>query len=148
MHLINRDARCVYIGDNFAQAEVVALWLSEQGVPAKVMNGATMGGLDGLTWMSSSGVSPRGVEVWVSNDAQIAQAKELVTEHQAVLDLKALRTADAPETIEVVCEDCGRSTKFSGKESGSVQNCVHCGAYMDLFADTEDWGEGEAETEG
>lgn len=36
------------------------------------------------------------------------------------------------EPIEARCEECGKSSMFPKSQSGSVQECPHCYAYMDV----------------
>ena len=43
-----RDPRCVFVANDFGQADVVAGWLGGRGIPARVMNQATHGGLAAL----------------------------------------------------------------------------------------------------
>ena len=73
--MISRDPKCVFVANDVATATVVANWIEHQGIPAKVMDAMTLGGLEGLTaW---TGVSARGIEVWVvqPDDAKRAQAR-------------------------------------------------------------------------
>jgi len=56
--------------------------------------------------------------------------------------------ADAPEAaasapIEQACEECGAALSFSAEQQGSVQECKHCGAYVDV-GEAESGGEWEA----
>src|SRR6185369_13594934 len=46
---MHRDAKCVYVANSPGEADVVAVWLEEQGFPSRVMNMSTLGGLAGLT---------------------------------------------------------------------------------------------------
>ena len=34
--------------------------------------------------------------------------------------------------IEVVCDECGQRSAFPAAQGGSVQQCRHCGAYVDV----------------
>jgi len=75
--MIYRDPKCVFVGDKMGIAEVVATWLREHDIPAQVMNPKTLGGLDGLTLGSRTGVAAAGVEVWVLDAADAGRAREL-----------------------------------------------------------------------
>ena len=135
--MVFRDPRCVFVCDHLPTADVVAVWLAEQGFPAKVMNRATLGGLLGLTVWSTTGVSADGIEVWVLADEHIAPAKAAIAEHngfqqQAEQDKAALGPVDAE------CEECGAVTTFPAELRGSVQDCPECSEYMDVPGDGSD----------
>jgi hypothetical protein len=36
------------------------------------------------------------------------------------------------ERLEIVCEECRKSTFFPAAKKGTVQECLHCGAYVDV----------------
>lgn len=75
----------------------------------------------GLAW--SVGVS---VEAVV---AVLAPVTRLTERPEAESSPEAAR-------VDVRCEECGKETKFPAAERGSVQNCPHCGAYVDVGEDT------------
>jgi rRNA maturation protein Nop10 len=35
-------------------------------------------------------------------------------------------------TMEAICKECGHHSVFSIAQQGTVQDCPHCGAYMDV----------------
>lgn len=144
--MISRDPRCVFVADSLGLAEVVALFLSDQGLAAEVMSPATLGGLDGLTVWSSHAVAARGIEVWVLDPSTAPRARELLERQAAQL---AARTAErgAAGDITAVCEDCGQDTVFPGTEAGKVLNCRWCGAYLDVPDGSEFFGLGDADDE-
>jgi hypothetical protein len=129
--MIYRDPKCVFVGDSLGLAEVVALWLTDHGIAAEVTNPATLGGLDGLTWLSRNAVSASGIEVWVQEPAQAEQARQLVAQHSAELAAKAAERGTAGD-IAVVCEACGEENVFLGSEAGKVLSCESCGEYIDV----------------
>lgn len=47
------------------------------------------------------------------------------------------RSESSPEAarVNVRCEECGKHTMFPATERGRVQNCPHCGAYVDVGED-------------
>jgi hypothetical protein len=145
---MNRDPRCVFVSHNMSEAVVTAAWLNERGVPAEVMSQATLGGLEGLTgW--APGVSLRGIEVWVDKAEDVPAARDLLVQHEAVLAERA-RAAEAAGPIQVHCEECDQSSVFPPSQIGSIQDCPHCGAYIDVEApgsdtDGEDYAEGAEE---
>jgi hypothetical protein len=141
--MIYRDPKCVYVANNLGVAETTVVFLGQNGIPAQVMNPMTLGGLVGLTWLSPTGVSSYGIEVWVDNPAQADRAKELL---QAQADFKSSKVeqADRSGDITALCDDCGKPSTFPGSQRGSVQNCPQCGAYMDVV---DAQGDSEPETD-
>lgn len=130
--MISRDPKCVFVGNTVSEATVVANWLEHEGIDTQVMDSLTHGGLDGLTaW---TGSSARGIEVWVLNPAEIEAATELIEQHgqfRAALDAEN----EATEPVLAYCEECGQSATFPGEQLGSIQDCPHCGRYMDIVQD-------------
>lgn len=98
----------------------------------------TLGGLDGLTWLSSTAVAARGIEVWALDPDQVGRAILLLEEHKAEVAGRAAQPATADAPIRVTCEDCSGVSTFPHRERGTVQNCNHCGAYVDVPGDEED----------
>lgn len=137
---MHRDAKCVYVANSPGEADVVAVWLEEQGFPSRVMNMSTLGGFAGLTPYSPLGIAPGGIEVWVLDEARAPLAKQLLDEHSHALAQQAAAAEVQGGPIAVRCEECGQTAEFPAKERGSVQECPHCGEYIDVG----DLGEDEA----
>jgi Zn finger protein HypA/HybF involved in hydrogenase expression len=36
------------------------------------------------------------------------------------------------ENVFVRCDECGQTSRFTAKDRGSVQECPHCGEYVDV----------------
>jgi len=122
--MLYRDPKCVFVANNVGQADIVAGWLQEHGFPAEVMNRETMGAIVALSSYMT------GVEVWVVDPAQALEAIRLLGE-QAVELLTQTQTGPP---LEVVCEECGKTSTFPAQQRGSVQSCPHCSAYIDVEA--------------
>jgi len=45
--------------------------------------------------------------------------------------------------MEVVCEKCGERSAFPASQLGSVQQCQHCGAYVDVQNEESSEEDGE-----
>jgi hypothetical protein len=125
------------VAGDMALAVTTSTWLSQHGIPAHVSDLLTLGGLEGLTGLAP-GVSAHGLEVWVDDPAQAAEARRLLAEHEEELAHRTARE-ERQGPVEVVCEECGRSSIFPGSQYGTIQDCPHCGAYLDV----EEW-DGEA----
>lgn len=146
--MIHRDPRCVFVADSPVLAEVVALWLVDQGVPARVMNPATLGGLVGLTPWSLTGVSSSGIEVWVDDAARAPQALQLLAEHEQFRAEKSAAPAADAAPVEAVCEECGQVSPFPASQRGTLQECPHCGGYLDVpGGDADDWDPADGTTD-
>lgn len=146
-----RDPKCIYVADSFAMAGLVQSWLASHDILVQIMDEATLGGLQGLTWMAP-GVSIRGLEVWAVDPAQAEPARVLLAEKEA--EIKALRAERTTRTgiIEATCPECGKTCIFPASQAGRTEHCTHCRAYLDVpdpDADPEgiDWqAECEPET--
>ncbi|MHB8956357.1 MAG: putative signal transducing protein [Pirellulaceae bacterium] len=123
--MISRDPKCVFVANDVARATVVANWLETRGIPARVMDLMTLGGLDGLNaW---TGVSARGIEVWVLQPDDVGQALALIEEQEeAQRDRKNQDPASQP--VLVFCETCGNTAEFPGEQRDTTQQCPQCRA--------------------
>src|SRR5512139_1456500 len=127
--MISRDPQCVFVADDVARATVVANWLETQGIPARVMDSMTLGGLDGLNaW---TGVSARGIEVWVLRTDDVDRALTLV-EEQEVSQRDREQQDSASQPVLVFCEACGNAAEFPGEQRDTTQQCPQCGASVSV----------------
>jgi hypothetical protein len=83
-----------------------------------------------------TGTSNRGIEVWVVNPEDAAKARDLIAENEEIVSASA--PPDDETTILAFCEECGRSSEFPGNCRGTIQDCPHCGRYMDVEEDDTD----------
>jgi len=119
-----RDLTCVYRALDVAEADIVAAWLDDQGITVHVKH-RHAGSQVPLT------VAPRGIEVCVIDPAQVESAEALVREHLQHRKEKTDENA-AGRSIEAVCEECGKASRFPFEQRGTVQTCPHCRRYLDL----------------
>lgn len=123
----------IFTAKSNTEAWLACHHLESSGIQACVVenNAATgfyfLGGLPGI----------HQPQVWVDQpDAQ--RANELLN---AFVDLNIKRNVTMPKTIEAICEKCSKTTTFSSNLDGTVQECSHCGAYLDVgdsdFSDDE-----------
>jgi hypothetical protein len=133
--MINRDPRCVFVAGSAAEAAVVANWLEHEGVTAQVMDTMTLGGLDGLNaW---TGISARGIEVWVLREELVERGRQLLAEHKDIQSAAVAEEA-ARGNVSARCEECGRVSVFPGDRRGKTEDCPHCGSYLDVPEQGED----------
>ena len=129
--MINRDPRCVYVAHSVGEADITANWLKDRGIAAQVMDRSTLGGLEGLTPWPAPGIGAKGIEVWVVHPQDAPRALELLKEFEAERAAQAEANREAGP-VTAVCERCGKGSVFPAQLRGTVQNCPHCGAYMDV----------------
>ena len=116
---------CIRRTNTIEEADIIVAWLAEQGVEATITDRDNPGVLAfGVT-------DPEGIEIYVADEATAERAAALLAEHDRERAATATRDA-AAGTIEVTCEKCGQSATFSPKQRGTVQECLKCGAYLDL----------------
>ena len=132
-----RDPVAIYNAANNMQAIFVRDALIAAGIDAFVIEDVSQVG----TWVGGLIPEIHKPQVWVER-ADIERARPVLEEFERrakeLRDARAGGGAPGPE-IEVACEECGRTASFPAVQQGSVQECPHCGAYVDV-------GEEEAPT--
>lgn len=138
------DPVAVYNAKSDAEAQLLEQLLKDAGIDATIVEDQSVAGLfaDGaITHLPSPQV------VVARADAE-RTAEVLLQFDQARQQLQSQARANAELTfVTAVCEECGQSSTFTGTLVGSVQDCPHCGKFMDVAADGEDleWGDPEDE---
>ena len=130
-----RDPVAVYNAATNMDAQMVRNALLATGVEAHVTEDLSRAG----TWVGGVISEIHKPQVWVDR-CDIERAKPVLEEYERrALELQAASTdeAAAGEAIEVVCEECGESSTFPVAQRGSVQECPHCNAYLDVEVDEE-----------
>jgi hypothetical protein len=125
-----RDPVVVYNAANNMQAIFARDALIAAGVDAFVIEDVSQVG----TWVGGLIPEIHKPQVWVER-VDIERAKPVLDEFERRSN--ELRHAGAEgeaarSVIEVVCEECGRSASFPAAQEGSVQQCPHCGEYIDV----------------
>jgi hypothetical protein len=133
----------IYAGTSNLEAQTICRLLQSAGVEAFAGEDFSPAGV----WMGGTipGVFDAGVYVSRS-DAE--QAMALLREHER---RKAERSSGQGPEVETTCDDCGKRATFPAAQRGTVQNCPHCGAYLDVGEEDlpGGWGEeSEAEEDG
>jgi hypothetical protein len=124
------DPVAVYHAANNVEVHLVRNALEASGVEAHVIEDVSQAG----TWVGGQISGIHRPEVWV-NRSDVERAMQIVEayEHRAA-ELRDKTTEDdtAGGAIEVTCEECGESSTFPASQRGSVQECPHCDAYLDV----------------
>jgi hypothetical protein len=91
-------------------------------------------------------------QVWIER-ADADRAAPILAEFERRAAELRDSLAAAPEAptgrVEQACEECGKMLSFPAGQTGSVQECMYCGAYVDVGAadGDEDWGSDEESDE-
>jgi DNA-directed RNA polymerase subunit RPC12/RpoP len=140
-----RDPVAIYVPASNMEAHLICEALHNAGIDAHAVEDVSQVG----TWMFGLVSQIHKPQVWVER-ADVKAAKPILEEYERRAkvnrDAKNAKRG-SPDMIEVVCEECGRSSRFPIEQEGSVQDCPHCGAYIDVeeAGSDDDWGEPDAD---
>jgi hypothetical protein len=119
-----RDPVVVYTAADNAEADHVCQLLNMAGIEAYLMED------DPTTGATALGMLPQihKPKVWVDqSDVERAQPVLLGFEEK-----RHERKAAAGGPVVVTCDHCGQPATFPAEQRGTVQNCPHCGGYLDI----------------
>jgi hypothetical protein len=123
-----------YVGTSNVESQMILRLLQSAGIEAFAGEDVSPAGL----WMGGTipGIFDAGV--YVSRD-DAEQAIAAIRRHER---LEAERTAGQGAEMEVTCDECGKVAAFPAAQRGTVQDCPHCGAYLDVGEGDlpGDWG--------
>jgi hypothetical protein len=128
------DPVAVYNARTNADAHLVCGLLEQNGIEAHVTTDESLAGV----WMFGLLPEIHKPQVWIDRSA-IDEAKPLLMKYEQRQRLQATPAEGSAQRegdrIEAVCEDCGKTSFFGGSKHGTVQDCPHCGAFMDVGDD-------------
>ena len=126
-----RDPIAVYTAATNIEAQLIKMLLTEAGVEAFAAEDLSTAGL----WMFGALPEIHKPQVWVSSQDH-DRARRIVQEYerQTAERNQALQEVESnpAKGIEVLCEDCSKRSSFPSSQRGTVQECPHCGAYVDV----------------
>jgi hypothetical protein len=73
-------------------------------------------------------------QVWVER-VDVERTKPILEAYERTASERRAsreRVAGGEPSIDVICEECGKTTTFSALLRGSVEHCCHCGAHVDV----------------
>jgi hypothetical protein len=122
-----KDPVAVYKPRTLAEGQEIAELLSESGIAAQVVTEEVV---------VARADAERAGEAFKTFPQLLAMGQPSLTPD-----------ASGQSFVTAVCEECGESSIFDGALLGSVQDCPHCGKFMDVAAGGEDleWGNPEDE---
>lgn len=127
-----------YNAANDLEAHLVCNLLNDAEIEAVVSDDASPVG----AWLGSMIPEVQKSRVMI-DEADIDRARPLLDEYQRRLIER--QHADAVEgSIEAICPECGERYSFPISQQGTVQNCPHCDAYIDVGdeSSSSEWQEG------
>jgi hypothetical protein len=131
----------VYNAENNIEAQLLCAYFDQHGIEAYPMMDESLAGF----W--SFGILPEihKPQVWVDKSNVDAAQPLLVEYERERLRRRSTHLNDqdlAASSIDVVCEECGKTTSFPASKNGTTQDCSHCGAFVDV-GDEEpfDWSD-------
>lgn len=126
-----RDPVAVYSARHQMEAHLLREKLGEYGIEAFITEGTSQ--LESGGMLGEMRLSQR-PQLWVDREQQPMAMRMLAAyeEWQAAQAPSPAATLDTHEPIAVVCEDCGHGALFVRALAGTIQNCPHCGKYVDV----------------
>jgi hypothetical protein len=134
-----RDPFAAYNAGSNVEAHLVSGLLQDAGIQAVVIEDVSQVGV----WMGGTISELHKPQVWVER-ADIERARPVLEEYDRRSAERSLAKLDGDGSpIEVECEKCGKRSEFPASQLGSVQNCPHCLAYVDVGDEVgfEGWDE-------
>ena len=128
----------VYNAENNLEAEMICTYLGQNGIEAYPTLDESLAGY----WMFGTLPEIHKPQVWVDQSSVEAARPLLIQYENDVVRRRARSNESDNGTIGVVCEECGKTTTFPAAKLGTVQDCSHCSAYVDV-GDEEpfDWSD-------
>jgi DNA-directed RNA polymerase subunit RPC12/RpoP len=143
------DPVVVYDAANNLEAQMVKLLLVAAGIEAFASEDVSTAGL----WMFGMLPEIHKPQVWVSRSDAEAALPILEGYERDVAQRNQVNQqpeSNDESAVNVVCEECGKSSTFPSVQRGAVQDCPHCGSYVDVGEIDESdafWREGGEEEE-
>lgn len=128
--MIPINLNSVYTTNFQGQADIVAAWLQENGLDARVNSNTSLGGLPEMILWSKTETASGAFEVWVPNDS-VNDAKAMISELET-RQRQAAADRTAKGNVDAVCELCGELTTLPAVKRGAVETCSNCGHYIDV----------------
>lgn len=135
-----------------AEAQIRCHILGQSGIEAHPVEDNSLAGL----WIGGTVPHIHTPKVWISK-ADVERAVPILENYDKTRferDGKIARGTPDQTIVEATCEECGGSSTFWARVMGTVQECPHCGKFMDVGpADGDlDWAaedepDSQAETE-
>lgn len=135
-----RDPFVAYNASSNVEAQIVCGLLIDAGIEAQAIEDHSLAGL----WVGGTMAEIHKPQVWIER-ADAERARPLLTEYEDKAAERRAAARDTRRVIDVKCEECGTSSEFPAAQQGTVQNCPHCRAFVDVGDDVgfEGWEESQ-----
>jgi hypothetical protein len=119
----------IYDAENDIEAELLCAYLEQHGIEAYAVLDESRAGI----WMFGTLPGIYKPQVWIDK-SNFEAAKPLLQEYEHELLRRRAKTKISADSgaVEAVCEECGKTTRFPESKRGTVQDCEHCGAFVDV----------------
>ena len=122
------DPVTAYNAETNMDALLAQQYLESNGIAAFATEDNSLVGY----WMFGTLPEIHKPQVWVDRQDAEEAGRLLAEFERQKRDRNADRKANESKTIEVLCEECKKPSSFAGSLEGTVQDCPHCGAYVDV----------------
>jgi hypothetical protein len=126
-----RKPKAVYNAETNIEARLICNLLNDAGIEAHTTDDVSPVGVCVFGLISEI----HKPQVW-ADEADIDRAVPILQDYERQQRERRRSEANAaaagPATIQATCEECGRRSIFPVKLQGTVQDCPHCGKYMDV----------------
>lgn len=114
----------IYAATSNVEAQMICRLLQSAGVDAFAGEDLSVAGI----WLGGTipGVFDAGIYV---SRADAERAAAVIRQHE---QQEAERSSAHGTEVEATCEECGKTASFPAAQRGTVQNCPHCGAFLDV----------------
>ncbi len=141
------DPFAAYNASSNIEASLVCGLLQDAGIEAVVIEDVSQVGV----WWGGTVSEIHKPQIWIER-SEIERARPILTEYdQRNAERRAAKQSDndAGPPVVVECEECGKHSEFPAAQTGTVQSCPHCRAYVDVGDDLEieGWDESEDDPE-
>lgn len=131
----------VYNAESNIEAQLLCDYLERNGIEAYATYDESVAGL----WAFGHMPEIHKPQLWI-DQSNAEPAKALLTQYERERSERSANadSSDSTAVIDVVCEECEKTTQFPAARRGTVQDCRHCGAFIDV-EDTigGDWDVGD-----
>lgn len=125
-----RNPIAVYNAEDNIEAQLLCQHLEDNGIEACAVMDEAVTGL----WAFGKLPEIHKPQVWVDK-SNCDAAAAVLREYEAEL-IKRRRASKArdlgADTIDAICEECGKTSTFAAAKKGTTQDCKHCGAFVDV----------------
>jgi hypothetical protein len=141
-----QDPVVVYTAASNLEAYDVAEWLGEAQIPSHVVEDLEVI----AAWAGGLNTAIHRPQVWVSQvnqDEALAEIQKYEDRRKSRRAADLAKIAQNQTVLFATCEKCGVESEFPVVQSGSVQQCSNCSAYMDVDVDPDfiEWDVGQPE---